>query len=275
MPRHRLEGRPRHRAKRQGFWPGRSVRLSAAQTQADQGGQTTASTITRAMHAGLAARTSARPEYGRIVRGAMLTPWFAVSVGIVIATSLTLATPHPALTFPPSKSGRCVDAGCASTSPPPSAPRPAIKHEIRLPGTSQSGPGVRPAVKIEYEFLPMSDDRFMAVIVIVGHKPLGKWRLRFALPGAQINSIMWARWQREGTDGVLVSGSPLPWPRSGANVARIVVFGAGKPLWPTGCSFDGRHCRFLALSSGKPHQPPGWPHRHADLPLGDQPGKHR
>jgi len=274
MPRHRLEGRPRHRAKRQGFWPERSVRLDATQVQADQGRAMTSAT-TFAMPAARRTRRSPRPEYGRIVRGAMLTPWFAVSVGIVIATSLTFATPHPALTFPPSQSGRCVDAGCASASPPPSAPRPAIKHEVRLPATQQraANVSVRSAgVKLEYELLPRQDGRFMAVIIIVGRKALGKWSLKFALPGAQIESIMWARWQPEGSHGVLVSGSPLPWPRSGANEARIVVFGAGSPGWPTGCAFDGGSCRFLALSGGNQHDPSGWPHRRARWPVGDRPG---
>ena len=236
---------------------------------------------TYTMPAARRARRSSRPEYGRILRGAMLTPWFAVSMGIVIATSLTLATPHPALTFPPSQSGRCVDAGCASTSPAPSVPRPAIKHEVRLPATQQRAASVpvRPAgVRLEYEFLPRTYGRFVAVIVIVGRHPLGKWSLKFALPGAKITSIIWADWQPDGSDGVLVRGAPLPWPRSGANEARIVVFGAGTPVGPANCIFDGGNCRFLALSTSTEHEPPGsphrpstWPHRRADWPVGDLP----
>jgi hypothetical protein len=229
--------------------------------------------------------TSSRPEYGRIVRGAMLTPWFAVSVGIVIATSLTVATPHAALTFPPSQSGRCVDAGCASASPPASGPRPAIKHEVRLPATQPRAASVRArpvGVKLEYELLPRQYGYFMAVIVIVGREALGRWSLKFALPGAKIESIMWAGWKREGTDSVLVSGSPLPWPRSGANEARIVVFGEGTPVGPASCFFDGGGCRFIALSAGSEHDPAGWPHkgsswpnRDASWPVGDLQGSGR
>ena len=138
MPRHRLEGRPRHRAKRQGFWPVRGVRMDATQAQDDRSRRRTSATArTFATPALRRLGSSSRPEYGRILRGAMLTPWFAVSVGIVTATSLTLATPHPALTFPPSLSGRCVDAGCATSTPAAAAPRPAIKHEVRLPAIQQ------------------------------------------------------------------------------------------------------------------------------------------
>jgi len=230
---------------------------------------------TYSMPASRRTRISSRSEYGRIVRGAMLTPWFAVSVGIVIATSLTVATPHPALTFPPSQSGRCVDAGCASASPPPSAPKPAIKHVVRLPAIQQTpvSVSVRPAsVKLEYELLPMPYGKFMAVIVIVSRNSLGKWSLKFTLPGAEIKSIIWAdSWQRDSSDGVVISGSPLPWPRSGANEARIVVFGMGVPVGPASCFFDGGSCRFIALTAGDQHDPSGWPHHRAGWPAGDLP----
>ncbi len=186
-----------------------------------------------------------------MLRGAMLTPWFAVSVGIVIATSLTLATPHPALTFPPPKSGRCAAAGCVS---PPAAPVPAIKREVRLPGPA-SDANVRAAgVKVEYELLPKRPhDGFMAVILVQGRHRLGTWQLRFSLPGASIQHIMWAKWQHDGQGGVVISGSPLPWPRSGDHEARIVIFGTGTPRWPTGCQFDGGSCTFRALSDGAVH----------------------
>ena len=275
MPRHRLEGRPRHRAKRQGFWPVRGVRMDATQAQDDRSRRRTSATArTFATPALRRLRSSSRPEYGRILRGAMLTPWFAVSVGIVTATSLTLATPHPALTFPPSLSGRCVDAGCATSTPAAAAPRPAIKHEVRLPAIQQrdANISVRPAgVKLWYELVPRQDGSFMAVIVIVARKALGRWRMEFTLPGAQIESIMWAKWQPEGSHGVFVSGSPLPWPRSGANQARIVVFGTGSPRWPTGCAFDGGSCKFLPLSSASQRDRAGWPHPSAGWPVGDLP----
>ncbi len=187
------------------------------------------------------------------MRGALLTPWFAVSVGIVVATTLTLAAPHPALTFPPTKSGHCVQVRCSQAPPAAKGRAPAIKQDTplpaaQLPAKQQTTANVRAAVKVEYELLPPRGDHFMAVILIMGRKSLGKWSLRFTLPGAQIESIMWARWAHAGRDGVLVSGSPLPWPRSGANEARLVIFGKGKPGWPGGCSFDGGGCTFRKLT---------------------------
>src|ERR1700684_3829205 len=42
----------------------------------------------------------ADPRYRKVVPGAFLSPWFAVSLGIVVAASMTLAEPHAALSFP-------------------------------------------------------------------------------------------------------------------------------------------------------------------------------
>lgn len=189
-----------------------------------------------------------------MIRGAMLTPWFAVSVGIVVATSMTLATPHPALTFPPSQSGRCSDSGCAAPSASPAAPAPAIKHEVRLPVPTRDA-NIRVAgIKVEYELLPKRHDGFMALILVQGRHRLGDWKLRFRLPGATIEHIMWARWRRDGQDGVVVTGSPLPWPRSGENQARIVIFGTGTPRWPAGCEFDGGACSVRRVPAHPGHR---------------------
>jgi hypothetical protein len=53
----------------------------------------------------------------RLLHGAFLTPWFAVSLGIVIAASLSLATAHPKLYFLPVNGAQCV-AGCAHRTHP-------------------------------------------------------------------------------------------------------------------------------------------------------------
>jgi hypothetical protein len=183
-----------------------------------------------------------------MIRGAMLTPWFAVSMGIVIATSLTLVRPHPALTFPPSKTGRCAVAGCSQASAPPAAPTPAIKQTVKLP-VPHSDADVRVAgMRVEYKLMPGPRHGFIAVIVVKSRKPLGDWALSFTLPGASIGHLMWAKWRRQGADGVVVTGSPLPW-RGGSHdhEARIIVIGTGRPARPTSCVLDGASCTFRAM----------------------------
>ena len=248
MPRHGLVGRPRHRAKRQGLWSARGVRLDTARLSAPH--------ATPLPHEPPPARSLAQPsrqwlrgQIFHLVRGAVVTPWFAVSVGIVIATTLTLARPHPALTFPPRTTGRCVKAPCAVTSP--SAPGPAIKHGLILPLPRHYARSRFAAVKVEYQLLFSRHHRFVAVILIVSRHRLGWWQLKFTLYGAKIDNIMWVKWRPEGRDGVIVAGSPAPWSasadRSAANEARIVVIGAGTPAWPARCRFDGAICRFRGL----------------------------
>jgi hypothetical protein len=178
----------------------------------------------------------------------MLTPWFAVSVGIVVAASLTLAAPHPALTFPATEPGHCLLVGCTAVSRQPGGRHPAAKHEDPLPTQARADS----TVEVEYAEQPMHKGQFMAVIVVIGRHALKHWTLEFALPGAQVTSIWWARWHRTGADGVIVRGSPLPLPRSGANEVRVVIAGLGSPGEPTGCVFDGASCTFRPLTGEKP-----------------------
>ncbi len=264
MPRHRPVGRPRHRAKRQGLWPARGVRWDAATHRA----ATALAPPVELISASGQARAKGprmRPDFGRMVRGAMLTPWFAFSAGIVIAASLTLATPHPALTFPPGQSGRCIQVGCASPPRAPSGQAPAIKHVVRL-----SPPHGR--VRVEYQLLHRNHDRFVAVILIVGHRSLGNWRLRFVMPGVMIDDIWGATTWRPDGHGVIVSGSPSPWQKSGDNEARIIVFGTGRLARPRGCQFDNRRCAFRALPRNARQEPGSrwsWHHQWADRSFGD------
>src|SRR5215467_4764239 len=210
MSRHRAERLHRSRAMRQGIWPGRSawtvavkMRLGGGEEEgAEEGLARQRRRASAALHArrprSLAGfsrawrrprRRSAGPggsrsEYRRIIRGAMLTPWFAVSIGIVVATSLTLAAPHPALTFPATQPGHCLLVGCIAVPPRPGGQRPAAKHEDPLPSRATAGS----TAKVEYAEQAMHKGQFMAVIVIIGRHPLKHWTLEFALPGAQIKS---------------------------------------------------------------------------------------
>jgi len=196
-------------------------------------------------------RPKLAPYLLRLIRGAMLTPWFAVSVGIVIATTLTLARPHPALTFPPAVTGRCVKAACAKPSFQPSPPRPAIRQGVILPAPSRAANMRLAPVTVEYELLTSERGQFTAVIQIASRHSLGSWQLKFSLPHATVTDVWWATWRSDGGHGVTVAGSPAPWSvladHSAADQARIVVVGSGTPGWPAGCRFDGASCRFRAL----------------------------
>ena len=194
-----------------------------------------------------------------MVRNVMFTPWFAVSAGIVVAASLTLAAPHAALTFPPDMGGRCAAADCPGGGTGSSGgPQPAIRREVKLHVSEKRYIRAQPSpISVDYQFLPRRPGQFMAVIVLAGRKVLGRWTLRLALPGAHVDSVMWARWQPDGADGIVVHGSPLPWPRSDTNEARIVVLGTGVPGDPRGCVIDNARCTFRPLVGPSNPRPAG------------------
>jgi hypothetical protein len=248
MSRHRRTSRPNVRTQRQEFSPGRSVRFRAARTLV-------ATAPARARI--LAGDRPPRPEYGRSMRNVLLTPWFAVSLGIVLAASIAVVRPQAALTFPPGQSGSCPTANCAVGGPPAVAPpMPDIRSAAKL-HIAEKG-YIRPrlsAIRVYYAVLPGQHDGFTAAIVIIAPKTLGNWTLRFVLPHAQVGAVMWATWAPQGRDGVVMAGSPLPWPRSGAGQARVVVFGTGTPAWPRGCVVDDARCVFrpLEADTGSPH----------------------
>lgn len=196
-----------------------------------------------------------------MIRGALLTPWAAVSLGIALAASLTLATPRAVLTFPPSMPARCQSTGCGPTgSEPSTGPLPTAKLGTKFPAirtgsstglaSSTATPAAPGLVHVQYAMLPKYGVHFVAVILIVGQRALGKWTLRFVLPGSQIKLVMLAKWTPVGQDGGIVSSSPWSSGPSGANRARIVILGTGHPTRPRGCVYDGARCSFRDFTGG-------------------------
>ena len=255
MRRHRRHSRPRHRTHRQGKRPRWGVRFSAVALR-----------VIRTTMDG-AHRFSTHPEYRRVIRGAFLAPWFAVSLGIVIAASLTLAAPHAALTFPATKGGQCDSAGCPATRH--DSVKEGSRGSLRTEGkraarlrtsdtrwrpdrlTRRAGHQVAGA-RVRYRLLPEQSGHFMAMIVISGQRSLGPWALEFALPGARISLIMWAKWALEKPDSVIIDGIPSPWPRSSPDQVRIVILGTGMPRRPADCVLNDARCAFTPLSTRRP-----------------------
>ncbi|MHB1817555.1 MAG: hypothetical protein ACYCO9_05850 [Streptosporangiaceae bacterium] len=194
-----------------------------------------------------------------------MTPWFAMAVGLVTAASLSLVMPDTALTFPQATSRVCATDKC----PAPSVHRarnagarlPSGRARLapaRMPAASSVTPTPPPApiATLHYGGLPNyaaavrgAGHRFLALIVIVANARLTPWNLRFRLPGARITWIAGSvGWHADGAGTIVVRGAPMQWARSDARQARLVIFGIGRPRWPTDCVFDHVGCRFVALT---------------------------
>jgi hypothetical protein len=248
-------------AQRQGFRPWRRVPVGSVLTRL--GLPSTA----LARGGAAARRMTGRLDIGRVIRGALLTPWSMVGLGFVVAASLTLATPRAVLTFPPSQAARCAAKYCQPNGTgPQDSPVPAAKRGVTFPsihtGAAGRSPGglaahgarrASPPVSVQYALLPRDNDHFIAVIVITGQRALGDWTLRFRIPGAQIKLVMWARWTPVGLDGGIVSGSPWPSDPAAETRARVVIMGTGAPGRPRGCVFDGVRCSFRDFRGGVNH----------------------
>lgn len=220
-----------------------------------------------------------------------MTPWFAMAVGLLTAASLSLVMPDAALTFPQATSRVCSrELGKCPT--PPGAPSSTAGTRLpsgrarlapsRVPAASSVTPTPPPApvATLHYGRLPNyaaaargAGHRFLALIVIVANARLTPWNLRFRLPGARVTWIAGGLgWHRDGTGTVVVHGAPMQWARSDARQAKLVIFGIGRPRWPTGCVFDNVACHFVKLTraerggGGSPGPQPGpqphsrWPH---------------
>lgn len=175
-----------------------------------------------------------------MVRGAFLAPWFAVSLGIVIAASLSLATPRAALTFPPAQGGSNAPHKPARNT---SSGSTAAVNRL-APVRRSAGPPDRSGRRVRVRYWLMTERRgqFTAMIAISSRRPLGNWRLRFLLPGASIRSVMWGQWAKDESGAVTVYGVPSSWPRSAPDQARIVISGTGTPRWPRRCAYNGTRC---------------------------------
>ncbi len=196
---------------------------------------------------GSPSRKAAHTEFAWALVDALFAPWAAVSSGIVIAAALTLLAPQATLAFPRSTSA-CRGADCLPATARHSRPLTGRVIDLRALGTHDIDGKVSP-IAVQYQLLvPPRHNNFMAVILISGRRSLGTWNLRFELPGAHIGSVMWASWTHEGPSGVVMQSTPLPWPRSSANQARIVISGTGVPRWPRHCVIDDVRCSFQALT---------------------------
>ncbi len=209
-----------------------------------------------------------------------MTPWFAMAVGLLTAASLSLVMPGAALTFPQATSRVCATDMCPAPTVPPAstagAGLPSGRARLapsRVPAASSGTPTLPPGpvATLHYGRLPNyaagardAGHLFLALIVIVANARLTPWNLRFRLPGTRVTWIAGAMgWHVDGTGTVVVRGAPMQWARSDGRQAKLVIFGIGRPRWPTGCVFDNVGCRFVALTraerggGGSPGPQPG------------------
>jgi hypothetical protein len=197
-----------------------------------------------------------------------VTPWFAAGMGMLVTASLVLGSPTDAvLSYGPPGGSPCRAPGCVRTVPkhghgslasrpsiqlePTVRPTNSFRHSRSVPappaspsaGAPKAAP---PAVTVSFRVVSQDQRGFIAMITMSSSGSLGDWTLGFTIPGASIKGVGGARWRSGGADSGIAQAQQSPWlrARSGAQLARFMVFGTGVPGRATGCSFDGRDCAF-------------------------------
>jgi hypothetical protein len=198
-----------------------------------------------------------------------MTPWFVAGMGVLITATLVLESPTDAvLSYGPPAGSPCGAPGCVRTTPRhahgslasrPSVPleptvRPTSRTRHAARGARATQPTLPPrrvpagpsAVTVSFRVVSQDHHGFIAMITMYSQDSLGDWTLGFAIPGASIKGVGGARWRSSGADSGVAQAQQSPWlrSRSGATMARFMVFGAGLPGHPVSCSFDGRDCAF-------------------------------
>ncbi len=227
---------------------------------------------------------------GQWVRAALVTPWFAVGAGFVVAALLALHSPHQVLSFgPPSfrpSYRQCRHPHCevtergklAVTKPgvkirtpapamPSQAPAAAPASPAHPAPTRQAArPAARPAARIpvtmSYQVVRQGQFGFLAFLTMRSSRDLGTWTLRFTLPGDRISAVWGAKWSlADGGSEAEITGQPWPWPEPNGSTVRLAVTGTGSASGPADCVFDGRACAVTVPPAGNGY-PPGGGQRH-------------
>jgi len=207
----------------------------------------------------------------------MVTPTFAVGLGVVVAAVLAANMTKTVLHFS-APFGQCAVGHCtvqhgphggslASARPgqhiTPGSPRTSGPSTGNQPNASAPGGGDarqhgdwNQHVRISYQMTQQWSGGFADQITITGldGPQGGNWRLAFGYPGTRIVSVQGANWQptsadagvAQGTDGQGREGPGGPGGSVSQGGAQLVVTVEGQPTQPSGCDFDGAPCSFTA-----------------------------
>jgi hypothetical protein len=280
MPRHRTEHEPRHRAQRPAQERPRRVELravtarSACHRRPGNGVSIPWQAIGSAASARLIALGARFRPYRQnlltgAVRGLVVSPWFAVGAGFVVAAGAFMYAPHAQLSFvnPLIARSPCKAVNCRHDSttaegvagmPAGTGVGPVTPSPVPSPTTQTTG--------LTFGFTVTSHTRsgFHMTLAVTGKKAIGDWTFSFVIPGATDVSVLDATPVSPVTVTPTASATPggssrttSPSPGTSASAAAahgvdsadtlyLVVSGEGEAVAPADCTFDGVSCNFSA-----------------------------
>jgi hypothetical protein len=188
----------------------------------------------------------------------LITPWFAVATGFVVAAGLWIYSPHAELRFPngSGEEAPCKNAADCRIAPSPNPGTPAANSTLPIVAAPLKAAGktaARRPRRVTLRVFWQDQGKFAMLVTLSGRHVPRAWRLAFVLPGDQIIAVEGAVWEPAGTYKGTVTWSPedassqtpgsgvSPWTKPGVS---FVLVAAGAPITPTSCSFNGAACKF-------------------------------
>jgi hypothetical protein len=200
----------------------------------------------------------------RAMRRMLITPWFAVATGFVVAAGMWIYSPHAELRFPNGLGGEvhCKKAADCHVTAPKNAgmPAAAATQQITPAVTSAGKMNAHHPRRLTYRVLWQSQGKTAILISFAGRRVPQTWQLTFALPDDVIIGVEGASWRPSGSDRGTVSWPApeapwqtlgpgdgadqtayAPWDKAGAGFVILATGATGRPI---DCSFNGAACKF-------------------------------
>jgi hypothetical protein len=255
----------------------RRVRVSAAISAAQAAMTATDPTMELAVDR-LAAPRANRTLVRGAARSLLVTPWFAASMGVVLAAGLWIRAPHTVLRFPNSAPQTQFCANCSTEHPQLATSTPGQKikdsaHSGRRAGAGKAGKR-RSVEGIAFTYAILQHgDRFSEVITLSGRKLPAHWVLWFEILGTRISNVEGVHWQLWSSENGATFTPARPeqyGPLGRSDGAEFVVIGRGVATRPVSCKFDGLNCSFTQEPLGGPGGRSGHGHHHGQGYGGNQ-----
>ena len=185
------------------------------------------------------------------MRRVLMTPTFAVGLGVVIAVALA-SSASQVIQFTPYKGTPCPITGCTSDTPGTLASaRPGTQLQSPAGGQQAVKPGFRasqPArdLVVTYSTLRQDSRGFVGMIRLTSRsgQPLRGWLFRFSYPAARILAVGGGTSASHGPHLATVISRQAAHRWGGIRDAIITFIVTGPPRPPASCTVNGRPCRY-------------------------------
>jgi hypothetical protein len=205
------------------------------------------------------------------MRWVVVTPTFAVGLGIVVAAAMAAPTGSVVLSMKPYVGKVCPAGDCGGTGNGTLASRPGTRRLVvpaRVPtpapgtghGRSVSATGGAGRMLVQYRTSQAVSGRSAGLLTIASRtgQPLGSWTLTVSFPASDQIQQVWAGTSLpHGPHSATVTSGQLTqagngwggW--QGGHAGQIVFVVSGPSAAPASCTINGQSCQLTVVQGGQ------------------------